>query len=70
MILACSCAYPYQDESYGQGNRVFNLCKPKVAEIWVRCTVCGQEKVIGSKKKADKRESGNKAESPAVRKTI
>ncbi len=33
----------FQDETYGGGNRVFNLLRPDKAKQVARCTVCGRE---------------------------
>lgn len=36
-------AADYQDKTYGQGNRVFNLCaKAEKSGQEARCTVCGK----------------------------
>lgn len=46
MILPCTCKHPYQDATYGTGNRVHNLrMKDKGATFagW-RCTVCSSSK--------------------------
>ena len=45
MIIKCGCKHPYQDEVYGQGNRVAN---PMVKEKTYRCTVCLKEQTKGS----------------------
>ena len=45
MILPCKCENKYQDEKYGKGNRVYNLCKAKSSgQKRYRCSVCKDEK--------------------------
>lgn len=42
-IAPCTCTHPYQDATYGKGNRVWNRTKqqkPEAERGW-RCTVCG-----------------------------
>ena len=40
VIKRCGCLHDYQDEIYGKGNRVHNLCK--LGEE-ARCTVCAKQ---------------------------
>ena len=43
VIKPCTCKHEFQDKRYGQGQRVFNLCRnPKDGNA--RCTVCGKKK--------------------------
>ena len=42
MILKCICRHSFQDEQYGDGMRVHNLCKGPAGTRIVRCTVCGR----------------------------
>ena len=41
-IKKCVCKHAYQDEKYGQGNRVVNELKTS----GYRCTVCGKDIVV------------------------
>ena len=51
-IMYCACSHVYQDERYGHGRRVHNLCTKremntkKSQASGYRCTVCGSKKVI------------------------
>ena len=38
IIRKCVCKHPYQDKTYGEGNRVMNVRYGK--EKGVRCSVC------------------------------
>lgn len=43
-ILPCTCQHKFQDENYGQNNRVHNPCPGKSAtEVIYRCTVCSKQ---------------------------
>lgn len=44
MIKPCDCQHKYQDERYGQGNRVHNEMKKEGKSTGWRCTVCGKKK--------------------------
>lgn len=40
-ILKCTCNHPFQDETYGKSNRVFNHADGKGSKKGrYRCTVC------------------------------
>jgi hypothetical protein len=39
-VLACSCKHEYQDQRYGQGNRLMNPTKDGYI-----CTVCGGKRL-------------------------
>ena len=43
-VKFCSCEHKWQDERYGQHNRLHNLAKSKSAtgKAWT-CTVCGKK---------------------------
>jgi len=46
MIKPCTCKHKYQDEKYGEGNRVHNPAKSKADKTktdWV-CTICKERK--------------------------
>lgn len=43
-VLQCKCKHKHQDELHGEGNRVFNKCKPQGTQQPYRCTVCGAER--------------------------
>lgn len=45
-VIACGCKNEYQDERYGNGNRIANKTGATVETY--RCTVCGKE--TGTKK--------------------
>ena len=44
MILFCTCQHKYQDQKYGQGNRVHNRVPRKGLPDAYRCTVCERER--------------------------
>lgn len=44
MILKCTCIHPAQDKFHGKGRRVHNL----MAKGKYRCTVCTNEREVGS----------------------
>ena len=46
VIKRCDCESKYQDERYGKGLRVHNLCGAKNKDK-ARCTVCGRERPHG-----------------------
>lgn len=43
-VLQCKCKHKHQDELHGEGQRVFNKCKPSGAQPVYRCTVCNAER--------------------------
>lgn len=40
-VMKCSCESKFQDETYGKGNRLFNLRDQKKHPGEASCTVCG-----------------------------
>lgn len=50
-IKKCLCTSSYQDQKYGYGLRVANLCK----DGSYRCTICGQKISKVSNEKKDKK---------------
>lgn len=51
VLVKCDCKNPFQDEKYGYGVRVHNLCNGGKMEATsgvqqARCTVCGKEKNV------------------------
>jgi hypothetical protein len=46
MITKCTCKNEAQDKLHGEGNRVFNLYKPKESTPHYKCTVCGKEIIV------------------------
>lgn len=43
-VKKCSCQHKFQDQRYGQGNRLMNPCKgPGASDVAYRCTVCNVE---------------------------
>lgn len=51
MIKPCNCQHSWQDEKYGNGNRVHNLRQGKTDKREVRCTVCLSVKDLSGGKK-------------------
>ena len=47
-ILHCVCKHSGQDEIYGRGKRLHNICNSPTKEPGkgARCTVCGQVKPV------------------------
>lgn len=41
MILKCKCNHAYQDQIYGNENRIHNKAKGPNNTVEWRCTVCG-----------------------------
>ena len=54
MIASCSCKSDYQDAHYGKGQRVFNPCKLTADQAGMRCSVCGRERALETKKPTGK----------------
>lgn len=54
-ILGCGCKHKYQDQTYGPGQKVFNL-RDKAGK-WV-CTVCAAQKEGPHIQKTEKPEKG------------
>lgn len=50
-VIPCDCYSRYQDQTYGQGQRVHNYAKahPTKSGGW-RCTVCGKLKDVSVSK--------------------
>lgn len=46
-ILKCNCESKFQDQEYGQGNRLFNLRDQKKHPGEAVCTVCGNKTSMG-----------------------
>lgn len=48
MILPCTCKHPFQDQTYGKGQRVHNMMqKDGKLSAKARCTVCKTVHDIG-----------------------
>lgn len=45
-IKKCTCKSEYQDEKYGKGMRVHNLCLPTPKGQECRCVVCNAKKPV------------------------
>jgi hypothetical protein len=41
-IISCSCSSTYQDQTYGPGKRLGNLCNSTANKGKYRCTQCGK----------------------------
>lgn len=48
VVTSCKCKHEFQDQKYGQQNRVMNTTDKKAGpgNVVVRCTVCKSEKEV------------------------